>query len=607
MNQDRNIKYVAREFTEFRENLIQYAKNYFPDSYNDFSEASPGLMFIEMAAYVGDILSFYQDTQLQETYLQYAKNPANLFNLAYMMGYRPKVTTVSEVEVEISQRVGAVPGTNKPNWNQALSLSENTVVTSTTAGSPKFFLNNRIDFTFSSSYDPTDIQIYSLDNNTQVPLEFLLTKKAKATSGEIISTTRTFTEPEKFATITIEDSSIVGILDIVDENSNRWYEVPFLGQETIFIDEINNSTDSNSVPYITKLQRVPRRFITRLTSQGNLEIQFGAGVTGQADNEFTPDPTNVGLGSPQGITTLDKAYDPSNFLYTQTYGLAPSNTTLTIRYLKGGGISANIPANTLTEFNTTVTAPDLTFEGTLQFNNPTRATGGKDGDTVEELRQNALRAFAEQGRTVTINDYNVRAMSLPSKYGSIGKVLTVQDQLTSNQPTTDGIIDSNPLSLSMYVLAYDNNRKLITASSNLKNNLKNYLGNYKIDTDAVNIKDPFIVNIGVMYDILTRPNFNGRDVLLNCNTVLREYFDIRKWNINQPINLSSIYTLLDKVPGVQTVNKVEIKNLVNNGYSTFAYDIKGATRNNIVYPSLDMMIFEVKFPDIDIKGRTTTL
>jgi hypothetical protein len=610
MAEYRDIKYVAREFSDYRQELIEFAKNYFPDSYNDFSPTSPGMMFIEMAAYVGDILSFYQDTQLQETFLQYAKDPGNLYTLAYMMGYRPKVSTVSEVKLDVTQNVAANPTTGTPNWDQALVVNENAVITSTASGNAKFLIDNKIDFTFSSSFDPTEVTISSIDTATGVPLEFLLKKKIQAFSGEVKTTTQTFTGATKFETTTLTDANIIGILDITDSSgggNTTWYEVPFLGQDTIFVEETNSNTDSNLVPNLIKLKRVPKRFVTRFNSTGQLQIQFGAGTNDSNDTEFTPDPTNVGMGTNQGVNKLNQAYDPSNFLYTQTYGLAPNNTTLTIRYLVGGGISANVPANTLTNASATSTATDTSYQSTLAFNNIQAAAGGKDGDTIEELRQNALRSFAEQGRAVTLQDYTVRAMSLPAKYGTVAKVFMTQDELNSAASTTDMILDSNPLALSMYVLAYNNSGNLITASQNLKQNLKTYLSQYMMLTDAVNLKDAFVVNIGVNFDILVRPNYNSRDVLLNCTNTLKSYFSISKWSINQGINLSTIYSLLDTVTGVQTVQKVEIVNKQGGNYSQYAYDVKGATRNNVVYPSYDTMIFEVKFPNQDIKGRTTAL
>lgn len=608
IKQERDIKYVNREFTDFKQQLVEFAKNYFPDSYNDFSPTSPGTMFIEMASYVGDVLSFYQDTQLQETYLQYAKDPANLYSLAYMMGYTPKNTHVSEVELQITQTIGATNGL--PDFEYAAIISENTVVTSDSADRVPFLLQDKIDFSFSSSLDPTDIAVATLDEFGE-PLEYQLTKKAKAFSSEIVTTTRTFNAAEKFTTITIEDSNIIGVLDITDsssDNENTWTEVPFLGQDTVFVQEENTSNDSTSIKYVMNLKKVPKRFVTRLTSQGQLQIQFGAGTVGETDETFTPNPTNVGLGTNQGVSKIDVAYDPSNFLYTGTYGIAPSNTTLTIRYLKGGGVEANVPANTLTEFNGAVTSnnPNKTeFLDTILFTNPQAAVGGKDGDTIEELRQNSLRAFAEQGRTVTLQDYTVRALSLPSKFGTVSKVYITQDTLNNN--TTDVIIDSNPLALSMYILGYDNNLKLVTATNTLKQNLKTYLSQYMPVTDAINIKNAFIVNFGVNYEILVRPGFNSRDVLIKTTQELINFFDIKKWSINQPINLSTIYSLLDKVKGVQTVQNVKIVNKSGGEYSIYGYDIEGATKNNIVYPSYDPMIFELKFPEQDIKGRTTTL
>ena len=608
MAEIRDIKYVAREFSDYKQELVEFAKNYFPDSYNDFSPTSPGMMFIEMAAYVGDILSFYQDTQLQETFLQYAKEPSNLYSMAYMMGYRPKVTNVSEVELTVSHNVGANPSTNSPNWNQALTVNANATVTSTSKGRSNFFIENKVDFNYSSSYDPTDVVISQITGG--IPSEFTLTKKVKAFSGTVKSIAQTYAAAEKFTTITIEDANIVGILDITDNSEdevNRWYEVPFLGQDSVFVPQTNISSDVDKVPNTILLQKVPKRFITRFNSKGQLIVQFGAGTVQGDDNTFTPDPTNVGMGTLQGLSTLDKAFDPSNFLYTGTYGLAPSNRTLTIRYIVGGGIAANVPANTLTGYNATVTAVDNQYEPTLNFNNVQAATGGKDGDTIEEIRQNTLRSFSEQKRTVTLQDYTVRALSLDPKFGTIAKAFVTHDELSSTKSSTDSIIDSNPLALSMYVLAYNNDKHLITATKTLKDNLKTYMAYYMPLTDALNIKDAFVVNIGVNFDILVRPNFNSRDVLINCNSTLQDFFSITKWNINQPVNVSNLYSILDRVPGVQTVSKVEVVNKQGGSYSEYAYDIEGATRNNVVYPSLDPMIFELRYPATDIQGRITTL
>lgn len=616
MAQDREIKYINREFNDFRTQLIEYTKNYFPDTYNDFSATSPGMMFIEMASYVGDILAFYQDTQLQETFLTYAKDPKNLYSLAYMMGYRPKTTGVATATIEISQVVDADSTNNYfPSWSQAAIIPENLIITSTDSSQTKFLLNERVDFKYSSSLDTTEVTIASLDGSNN-PESYILKKKVNVFSSEIIETSFTINSTEKFKTLTIEDTNIVGVLDIY-ENTNQsgdeWTEVPFLGQDTVFGDENNTATDSALVPKSLILRKTPKRFVTRHLSSGFLQLQFGAGSNNNDDSAILPDPFNVGLGSDPQYSKLDKAYDPSNFIYSKSYGVSPTaGTTLYVRYLKGGGVSANVPANTITSPSATPVIVDQegntskTTSEFLTFTNPKPAEGGRDGDTIEELRENSLRSFSEQKRTITLQDYTVRALSLPPQYGSVAKAFVTQEQLTNSNNPGD-LTSYNPFALGLYVLAYDNNKKLITASNSLKQNLRTYLSEYIPVTDSVNIKDAFVVNIGIEYEVIVRPNYSGRDVLLKCSTALKEYFEIGKWSINQPINLTKIFTLLDKVKGVQTVQKIEITNKQGGSYSQFAYDVKGAIKNNILYPSYDPCIFEVKYPDQDIKGRVTVL
>ena len=606
MAEQRDIKYINREFGDFRTQLTEFAKNYFSDTYNDFSEASPGMMFMEMAAYVGDVLSFYQDNQLQETFVQHAKNPQNLYSLAYMMGYRPRVTTAAEVELDVTQTVLSVSGNNyNPDWNQAMFVSESAVLSANTTNNPTFITLNSVDFKYSSSMDPTEV-IANIEPGDTYPSTFTLKKKVKAFSGTITAVTSSVSTTERFKTINIEDTNIIRVLDIYDSDGNKWYEVPYLGQDTIFVEETNTASDRGQVRSSLKLQKVPRRFVTRFTSTGVLQIQFGAGIISADDEHFLPDPTYIKkYGDADTIDKLDVAWDPTNFLFTRTYGLAPSKD-LYIRYITGGGIEANVPANTI-NIKTRVPNPialDDSQVGTLAFNNPKAASGGKDGDTVEELRQNSLKSFSEQKRTVTVADYTVRALSLPPQYGNIAKVYVTRESLSNSSRS---VLDSNPLAISLYVLAYDLDGKLIPASDSLKRNLKTYLSQYMMVTDAVDIKDAFVVNIAVKFEILTLPNYASRDVLLKCNQTVQKFFDIKNWSINEPINLSNLFTKLDQVKGVQTVKGVRIENRAGGIYSQYGYDTEGATKDGIVYPSYDPSIFEIKYPNIDIEGRVTSL
>ena len=615
----RNIQYINKDFTELRASLVNYARTYFPTTYNDFSSASPGMMFMEMAAYVGDVLSFYLDNQLQETYLQYARQTNNLYELAYMFGYKPNVTQVATTYVDFYQQVPALPSgsTYVPDFSYALYIDPSSTVTQNTVNKVPFLIQDPIDFSVSSSGDPTEVTVYEITGTT--PTYFLLKKSRKAISSTINTTTFSFgVNPIPFSTVEINTDKIVGILDILDSDTNKWYEVDYLGQEMIF-DSIKNTNQndpnlsqySGDTPYILKLEKIQRRFVTRFLDSGSLQIQFGAGTANDTDETIIPNPNNVGIGLPFEQSKLTTAYSPNNFLYTKTYGIAPSNTTLTVRYLTGGGAVSNVPANSLNTFTGTAKflnsgLPPQTANyvfSSLGVTNPKAADGGGDGDSIEEIRQNSSANFASQLRNVTQDDYLVRALSMPANYGVISKAYI---EPTKAQSISAGESQSV---LDLYVLSYNVNNQLTIASTALKQNLTTYLSQYRMVNDSVNIKDGFIINIGVNFSIIILPNYNSNDVLTKCIVALKDYFAINKWAINQPIILRNIYILLDAIEGVQTVQDITINNLVgeNLGYSKYAYSIPAATANNVIYPSLDPSIFEVKYPNSDIQGRVVNL
>ncbi len=303
------------------------------------------------------------------------------------------------------------------------------------------------------------------------------------------------------------------------------------------------------------------------------------------------------------IPQLSSAPHFSQLSLTNTYGIAPSNTTLNVRYLVGGGVDSNAQANSIQNLNTTTTTfissevadPNLANQifGTLLVTNPEAASGGSDGDDINELRQNSLGSFQSQLRNVTFDDYVIRALSLPSEYGTVAKVYATKPNAASRSIST----------IDLYVLSYNNNKNLTNASDALKRNLNTYLSQYKMINDSIGIRDAFIINIGVNFEIITLPGANSDEVLLKCILALQDIFNIDKWQINQPITLSDITSKLLQVKGVQSVVKLEIINKQGGDYSQYGYDIAGATKNGNIYPSLDPAIFEVRFPDIDIQGR----
>ena len=610
----RDINYLNKDFSDFRNQLINYSQTYFPQAYTDFSPSSPGMMFMEQAAYVGDVLSFYVDNQVQENFIQYSRQTQNLFELAYMYSYKPKVTGLANTDITIYQLLPAVASASAfvPDWDYALYFPQNLSISSTENQSLSFVTQDVVDMTFSSSVSPTNVTVAQISGTD--PTYYLISKKVKAVSGAIQSTTFTFGDYAPFPTVNIDASNIANIIDVFDSNQNEYYEVDYLGQDMIYesIRNTNANDPQNLVeddaPYILKLRSVQNRFTTRFLDSGSLQLQFGSGNNENVDEEVVPNPFNVGLGLPFEEDKLTTAFSPTNFIFTNTYGQAPSNTTLTVRYLTGGGVFSNTIANSLTNIDTggirflkqnlnSVTAQYIF--NSVQSNNLNAASGGNNGDSAEEIRQNTLSSFSTQLRNVTADDYLIRSLSMPARFGVVSKAYTSKPKAGSSSTAT----------LCMYVLSTDINGYLTTASTGVKNNLITYLNQHRIIGDSIEIKDAYVINIKVDFEIITLPNYNSNEVLTQCNQNVQQFFNINDWQINQPIIVKNLELILNQVAGVQTIKKVLITNVAGttSGYSKYGYDVVGATQNGTIFPSLDPSIFEVKYPANDITGRVVNI
>lgn len=620
----KDIKYLGRDFDSLKSGLVEFTKVYYPDTYNDFNEASPGMMFVELAAYVGDVLNYYVDSQFKETLLLHATERRNILSIASAMGYKPKISVPSQVDLDVYQLFPASGSAANVvhDLRYALKIPAGLRGRST-AGNVEFLVQEDIDFSVDNIYSPTDISVYTVDNNNQ-PNYYLAKKTVKAISAQPETTDVEVSGTQKFFKFQIEGANLIGIDSIIDADGNTWYEVPYLAQDTIFEKVTNTSYNdpdaavySEESPYLLKLKRVPRRFVSRVTETG-LEVQFGSGVSSSPDEELLATPENIGLTLPTGKDDIDSSIDPQAPVFTGAYGIAPSNTTLTVTYLVGGGIAANVPSNTITEvvainantnnFPATTGVLNSNILNSVAINNPTAAVGGRSQETLDEIRQNTLAQFTSQNRAVTREDYIVRAYAMPNVYGSVAKVFITPDEQANIGTSEVNDTVANPLAMNMYVLGYTNQKQCTIANRAIKENLKTYLSQYRMLTDSINIRDAYIINIGVDFDVIALPSFNANEVILNCITLLKDFFDIDKWQIGQPIIYGDIYNLLLQATGVQTVTAVRIKNINDEllDYSNVIYDISEATRNGIIYPSLDPAIFEVKFPDNDIKGRIAT-
>jgi hypothetical protein len=663
-NLGRDIKYLNKDFKSFRENLINYTKTYFPDTYTDFNESSPGMMFIEMASYLGDVLGYYIDDTLKESLITTAEDVNSVINLSKFLGYKPKVTSPALTKVSVyqlvpSKRRSTGSGVDyEPDPFYYLRISEGMSIESSRGIS--FRTTELVDFN-----DPTDreISIYERDSIDNHPTLYLVKKYVSAISAQLRTITQDFGQtPQQFSQIRIADKNVIDIYDVRDSNGNKWYEVPYLAQEMVYVDYPNTEQYDkdlqqfkSSVSNILKLQKTSRRFTTEINENAETILVFGGGT---ATNEETliPNLKNVGLGLESSINRLNESYDPSNFLKTKSYGQAPTGV-FTVSYLVGGGVQSNIEKNTLTKIEAISFDDDIsTFnpaqlslynfcKNSVAVDNEQPATGGKGADSIEEIRQNALAYFGSQNRAVTKNDYQVRALSMPSKYGSIAKVYCSTDgELDNNSPSsilsnpnslqefTDLVSSlkeknltedeikkevnsflvgkqsnstekNNPFAINLYTLGYDVNGYLTTLNRAVKENLKTYLNEYRILTDGINLLDGFIVNIGIDFDIRVYSGYNNREVLTKCIREITNYFSIDKWTFNMPINISELELIIAGVEGVQSVPKCEIVNKCKGQYSNVSYNISAATKDKMVYPSLDPSVFEVKYPNKDIKGR----
>ena len=607
----KDVKYLNKDFAQFRQNLINFAKNYFPDTYQDFNESSPGMMFVEMSSFVGDVLSYYADTSFRESLLNSAEESSNILALSHLFGFKPKLNSPARCKLDVFQLViasGSGAGA-RPDMDYALSVGANMEVISEQG--IKFRTLEPIDFN-----DDPDISVYEIDSGGDVA-RYLLKKQVTVESGEVKELTFTFNEPKPYDKIALPETNVISIISVEDSAGNTWNEVDYLAQDTTFEDIANISYNDpelsqyrSTVPYILKLRKTPRRFITRLRDDNRLEIQFGSGVSSDADEEIIPNPKNVGLGLEYLRRTTSDTIDPSNFLYTSTYGLAPSNTTLTIRYTVGGSITENVSVNSISSINSVtylneINDVDLTdSKASIAVTNPEPALGGKTKDNIESIRQNAMAAFAAQNRAITREDYIARVYAMPSKFGSVAKAYIVGDtQINTSDMLYPRETVDNPYALNMYLLAYDENDQFTSCNQALKENIRTYISQYRMLTDAINIKSAFIINLGVDFDIIPRPNFNSNEVLLRAIAKLKEMMSNDKMQINGPINISSLVNALDLVEGVQSIINFKFYCKSGGSYSNNKYSVDTAIKNNILYPSLDPSIFEIKYPDNDIRAR----
>jgi hypothetical protein len=662
-----NVNYLNKDFATLKTSLMNYAKSYFPNSYRDFNETSPGMMLIEMNAYVGDVLSFYIDKQYQEMLLPLAEERRNIITMAKMFGYKVKPIVPAYVDLTFTSEVNASSGdVSKVDYSNAGVFDAGIEIVSSADSDTIFTTLEPIDFRITGSNDTTTI---GSTDDSGLASTYTLSRTVRAVSATEKTITFQIGIPEKFKTLTIPDTNVIDIISCVDSNNNNWYQVDFLAQDKIpiqthYTDDINRDSayssdtggllSTTAVPYSLTYISTTKRF-TRETNQDNTtSLVFGNGVlrSGQIVDEGFIDLEQIGIIIPGQSNDLNEAIDPLLGDEYSTLGETPNNTTLTITYRVGGGINSNVPSGDLSTIPTGTTAQSGNISATLtSVTNDSPARGGKDEEDTVEIKERAKAFFSTQNRCVTKEDYEARVLNVPSKFGNIAKayvargiqenifqstLVSVQGQIQdlysafqeSAQEIRDAVPDDNDSqtavklnefiddlsalndisyageeslenisTINIYTLAYNNRKQLVGnphASSlgtndhlplTLTSNIKRYLENFKLLTDVITINDGYIVNFGIIFDVIAEKYANKQQVKLNCIQVIKDYFRIEKMQFNQPIYKSQLEYEIMGVEGVRSIGHVTITQnedyfqnggeLLNSPTYTYSYSDTG--------------------------------
>ena len=629
----KQVKYVNKDFSDFKKSLVEFTKFYFTETYQDFSDASPGSIFLDMASYVGDVLSYYTDYSFKENLLAHAEEKENLVSLAQGFGYKPQLVTPAICTVSMSalipaDSVGALDTKYLPRFSAGTSFTATTFSDSGT-----YITQDICDF--GDAID-REVKPFSLDSNTDLPSEYVVSKPIKAVGANEKEFKMTVGTPEKYLKIELPEDNIVDIKSVTDAEGNTWHQVDNLSQDYVFQDTLVNITDSTVMPlYSIKTVKVNRRFVVRINRDMKTELVFGSGTGDLSDIYEHPDYRTVYDDNYlQNMTNV--ALDTINFTTGNSFGLAPGDTTLTITYRVATGLKSNVSAGAINKVNNLIVANETSIFTTAEQTvwngmlssvsvvNDEAARGGGSTPTIEEIRQSALGFVNAQRRIVTSTDYEKRVLSMPAKYGTVAKAFVMKDdaitqiqqfnqQEVENWRTLDPeddieLVVNKPLNtnINLYILGLDSNKRLTTLNNTIKNNIKQFLKGYRLMTDRINILDAFRVSIGVDYSIVVYKGFMTADVLVRCHERIRKYFDVDRWQINQPIILDELMVEIAKVEGVQAVPSLTFNNKYQqrdgSDYAPYTYNLEGNTKDRIVYPSADPCIFELRYPQTDIVG-----
>ena len=590
---NRDINYLSKDFNSIKADLIDYVRRHFPNDWRDFNDASGGMALLELMAYVGDILSFNIDRQVNESYISRAVETKNIVSLAQNFGYKPKNTVPAVVNLSVSADF-----TDSTSSECLFVLKKGATVITNFEPIVSFEILNDVNFASESNRT-----IKGSGGSTNISISGV---------SAVAGITKTFTyragDPVKFLKITLPDSNVNEIMSVSAADGSEYYEVDNLARDTIFVGDVNTSSSSGDAGYIMKLKRVPKRYVVEREPNGLTTVRFGPGVLTEADADVIPNPNDFVLpptlrGSPSGFAPA--AIDSTNFLKTKSLGVAPQNTDITVKYRAGGGVSTNVGPKTLNRFinkELVFATPNLTslsaqvtrniFES-VACSNGEQASGGEEGETIASIRENSVMNMGSQMRCVTLQDYQARIMAMPANFGSVFRSFVRKD------PT-------NNLGVQLFLITRNSDGQLTLPSGVIKNNIETYIKNFKSFSDTIRITNGRIINISVDFTIVPNAEVNEAEALMECILLLQEIFETARTNFNDSIVIPEVQSRLQNLKKIRAVPQLKINNrygVVNTRiYSGTQFDINANTNSGIVKFPADA-VWELKYPNYDIIGR----
>jgi len=596
MSSDQNkivpIDYTHREFSTIREDLMELAERLYPDSFRDWSEASFGALMIDAVAYVGDQLSFYLDYNVNETFMDTAYQYNNIVRHGRILGYKNEGVASTYGTVSLYVLVPASSTALGPDSNYIPLVARGTRFTSQTG--LNFVLTENVDFSDSSNLTV----VAAVDSSTGAPSYYAVKATGTVVSGYFSEETVSIGSYERFLNVTLSTNNIAEIISVFDSQGNEYFEVDYLAQDMVLKEIANTNYKSDNVPSVIKPYLVSRKFVVERDATRTY-LQFGSGKEGESD--VVADPQSVAIDTYGKSYITDTTFDPTRLSKSESLGVVPSNTTLTITYRLTNGANSNVATaglNTVSEasmnFSDAASLVESTMQdvvNSLEVANEEPIIGDITVPGSDELKRMIFDTFPTQNRAVTQADYESITYRMPKKFGSLKRCSMQKDP------------NSQKRNLNLYVVSEDNSGKLTATNSTIKDNLKTWLNQYRMLNDTVDILDAYILNFGIDFIIKAATNADKYTLLDDAVAALATLYENSLY-IGEPFYISDIYTELKNISGILDVTKVTVTSKTGGNYSNaniVINDNLSPDGSYVIVPANALV--EIKYPTTDIRGK----